>query len=318
MSTLLKTVAILIVVGGAALLYFVRHDEAKPPQGTYSAESSKPGLNGHSAPDKPFLANENESSSDRAGMVEIGDTKNFSKKNGIDEDFYENQKCYKLLDDVDAIDRKIAICNRIISVSDENHEQNKKCRIDSARYEIEMSSIENEVRYCLVNKVDIDKAYYDSVKKAAKNGNHDAQICYLKSEFNENGVPRQYSAQDIAEYRSYGNKYLSDALNRGDWRVVQLLSNDRHSESSGLLPLIIKDNVFTAYAMNRLLHHGAIGEYARDLDVFADGHFRSNGQTGKGVLTASQIAEANRWAKDTYQKSFKSSPPLKEKPSVCE
>ncbi|MFB9115158.1 hypothetical protein QSH39_021615 [Xanthomonas arboricola pv. corylina] len=233
-------------------------------------------------------------------------------------DFSENKICFDLLESVKTIRKKMDVCNRVLSLSDEHHEQNKKCVADNAKYGFALEAAEKEIKSCQSSENDIVSRYAMSVEIAARTGNTDAQMCYIKGEYNLDSQLEQLTDEQISEYRKIASKYLADALSRGDWRAVQLLSRERQSDVSGLLPMIAQADPITAFKMNRLLRRGAVGSYARDLDIFADGNYLANGETGKGVLTMAQVVEADRWAQETYKSNFSNSPPLTEAPSVCE
>jgi hypothetical protein len=166
---------------------------------------------------------------------------------------------------------------------------------------------------------DLVKNYYDSTKQAAQHGDVNAQLCYLQSSFTEFDARSQhYTDKDVADYKASSPVYIQQAFQRGDWRVVQLLSNDRHGGITGLA-IGIPDigTTRTIFKMLTLLRLGAIGDYANQLDSQIDMLVRPD-EKANPELPQSVMDEDKAWAQETYSKYFSSSPRLKETPFPCD
>jgi len=166
---------------------------------------------------------------------------------------------------------------------------------------------------------DLVKNYYDSTKQAAQHGDVNAQLCYLQSSFTEFDARSQhYTDKDVADYKASSPVYIQQAFQRGDWRVVQLLSNDHHGGITGLA-IGIPDigTTHTIFKMLTLLRLGAIGDYANQLDSQIDMLIRPD-EKANPELPQSVMDEDRAWAQETYSKYFSSSPRLKETPFPCD
>jgi hypothetical protein len=164
---------------------------------------------------------------------------------------------------------------------------------------------------------DLVRNYYDSTKQAAQQGAPSAQMCYLQSNFPGFDARSHYSEQDVAEYKASSSVYIRDAFQRGDWRIVQLLSNDHRGGITGLA-IDIPDigTPSTMYKMLTLLRLGASGDYANQLDSQIDDLVRPDGKENP-ELPQSMIDEDETWAQETHSKYFSVSPRLKETPFPC-
>jgi hypothetical protein len=164
---------------------------------------------------------------------------------------------------------------------------------------------------------DVLSAYYNSTKQAARQGNTDAQLCYLQSHFLGFDEKGHYTEQDIADYRASSPLYIEKAFHSDDWRIVQLLSTDNHGGLSGL-SLYIPDIGMpeTIYKMTKLLRLGATGDYAKELDVQLNDRARPDGKENP-YLPQSKIDEGNAWAEKTYAQYFSGAPHLDKTPYPC-
>ncbi len=150
----------------------------------------------------------------------------------------------------------------------------------------------------------LEKAYFDSVTRAAELGDSDAQVCFIQGDFfNELG------RQQMEQYKDDARNYIQMGLERGDWRVVSLLAT--HSvDYSGRLGELALDNPYDILRMNRLLRHGATGEYAQILDSNArDSTIRLDNKA--------QVDAAIAWAQQEYERYFRNSPKLHSEPGDC-
>lgn len=164
------------------------------------------------------------------------------------------------------------------------------------------------------------KEYFDATKAAARAGDADAQVCYVGAVFSDvHGRPRSVSQEDIEEYKSLAPQYVSDAIHRGDWRIVDVLSTrDLEPNTRGLSAhLDHAGDPETVYKMDKLLRLGATGEYAASLDAMLSDDLARLNEEGEAAAQKSRVAEADRWAHETYDQYFGGQPPLTEAPGGC-
>jgi hypothetical protein len=154
------------------------------------------------------------------------------------------------------------------------------------------------------------RAYYEATKQAAANGDADAQLCYLRSDFNylDDQSPF-YTEADEREYDKVAPRYVTEALQRGDWRIVHLLATRSFNPSSGLVPRLDKiGQPQTIYKMTKLLRLGASGSYANFLDSIL----------AEQGLTQDEASKGDAWAQETYTQYYSGVPGLTEAPVVCD
>jgi len=174
-----------------------------------------------------------------------------------------------------------------------------------------IAAAESAVSRC--NLTDIESRYFEATKEAAKQGDADAQLCYLQAALSP------LTDADTEEYKKVAPRYVDAAFKRGDWRIVHLL-NMRHFHP-GMGPVTSLDGIGqpqTRYKMTKLLRLGAAsGPYAKGLDYDLDGmiHPTLNPQN---TLPQDVIGEGDAWAEQTYTNYFSRFPPgLSEAPEVC-
>jgi hypothetical protein len=164
---------------------------------------------------------------------------------------------------------------------------------------------------------EIARKYYNATKAAAKNGDTDAQLCYIQSAFSDSEGNMQYTNDDIAQFKSDAPRYIADAIARGDWRVVYFLSLERLSPAFGLAHYIDgAGSLETAFRMTSLLLLGADDDYGRTVKVLRDSIPQSGAPAGQ-ELTPAKIASADEWAKNTYDQHFAGTARLTRSPIVC-
>ena len=149
----------------------------------------------------------------------------------------------------------------------------------------------------------LEKAYFDSTSRAAELGNNDAQVCYIQGDF-FNEIDRQ----QIEQYKDNAQNYIQLGLERGDWRIVSLLAT-RNVDYSGRLGELALENPYDLLRMNRLLRHGATGDYGHQLDLDA--------QELAAHLSKARLDSAIEWARQEYKQYFLDSPALSSAPPVC-
>jgi len=194
------------------------------------------------------------------------------------------------------------------------------CHEHTASLQQEIEGYKQDTASCV--KVDnVYDSFYQAVSNSAKLGDPDAQFCYIQSMFgstrkgDSNTLHHQYSENERHGYALDAPTYISQAFIRGDWRVVELLSN-RPGRGNGLLTTIFQGDALTRYAMNRLLRLGAKNDYVRSLDDSANFDILSLSPNGEMPLSDSEVNYANKWAQATYDLYFKESPKLLSKPST--
>ncbi len=162
---------------------------------------------------------------------------------------------------------------------------------------------------CSPVPAEIRENYYRATSLAASEGNTDAQLCYLYSNFD---LHRRFSPSEVEDYKVAAEIYSDEAFTRGDWRIVQLLSRPSRAfpRHYSLRALLSDGEPLTVYKMNRLLRLGADDAYANDLDLRAN--------SARDQLSEQEITDADTWAADTYSKYFSDSPRLTEAPTFCE
>ena len=142
---------------------------------------------------------------------------------------------------------------------------------------------------------------------AAAAGDSAAQVCYVQGAFGLGG-------QQLAAYRKTATEYVDAAYQRGDWRMIKLLTvpgfslNDGPIGRVGLLPPFLSH--FAAYRETRLLWLGASGTYKTGLG--------SDLRLYGTQLSRAQIANAGQWAEMMFKRHFKSSPVLTRDPVPCD
>jgi hypothetical protein len=182
-----------------------------------------------------------------------------------------------------------------------------------------MHSAESSMQTCPANEGTLINDYYKATKDAARDGNVDAQYCYLFSYFQDSQDHSHYTQQDTEDYKADSAKYVADAFARGDWRIVSLLSTRFIDPPRSLVTLL--DGIGqpeTTYKMKKLLRLGATGDYAASLDE-ALGVYRRPAQNGsRDSLSKDTVAAADKWAQETYERHFQGQQPLTEEPrAVC-
>lgn len=158
--------------------------------------------------------------------------------------------------------------------------------------------------------------YRDAVRAAADEGDPDAQMCYLQSDFSDGAGEPKVTAADVAEYGTRATEFVDQAFERGDWRIVELLSSQHlHGGLRNSLPGIGLPQ--TVYKMDRLLRFGANGDYATFLDGAMDA-LRHPDLIPASSLPPVDAAAADAWARQTYDEHFSAAPPLTKAPMICD
>jgi hypothetical protein len=151
------------------------------------------------------------------------------------------------------------------------------------------------------------RGFAQALVQAARAGDVDAQMCYF-----EWASPLS-SPESIERYKREATLYMRKAMERGDWRMVQLLTTPQESVAHGgagpMGNLDVVGKWFTVYRADRLLWLGATGDYK----IFLARSARSAAAT----LTPDQIKNANTWAWQEFKRYFTKSAPLSAAPVAC-
>ncbi len=164
---------------------------------------------------------------------------------------------------------------------------------------------------------DAERRYFEATKQAARNGNAEAQICYLNGDFGASSEDPLLTAADMEEYKRLAPRYVDAAIRRGDWRIVQLMT--RRSFHPGVGPITHIPGIGkpeTIYKMTRLLRLGASGSYARILDSQLRGMIHPD-LVPEAALPDDVVERGNAWAQQTFNEYFSGVPGLTERPTVC-
>lgn len=152
------------------------------------------------------------------------------------------------------------------------------------------------------------ESFYLATARAAKTGNLDAQLCYAGSRFE---LERRWTEQEIQQYGDDAPAYVLAAFERGDWRVVNMLSRATRNvlQQYTLMRQITAGDELSLHRMNRLQRLGASADFARYLDTIST--FYSD------CLMAQEQAESEAWAQQMYDQHFAKLPVLDKAPAVC-
>jgi hypothetical protein len=162
----------------------------------------------------------------------------------------------------------------------------------------------------------IVERYRDAVRAAADEGDPDAQMCYLESDFSDGAGEPEITAADVAEYDARATQFVDHAFERGDWRIVELLASQHlHGGMRNSLPGIGLPR--TVYKMDRLLRLGASGGYANFLDDAMDAILHPD-LNPASALSPADAAAADAWARHTYNEHYSAAAPLTKAPMICE
>ncbi len=164
-----------------------------------------------------------------------------------------------------------------------------------------------ETQVCSADPKVLRDNFGDAIVKAAETGDVDAQLCYIE------GTWATSSGTESAFYVRKAQRYMKRALDRGDWRILDLLAVTKEDIGSGeggrMVNLPITGSPFTVYRATRLLEKGMTGKY---LDVL-----KMKASYAKADLSRPQIKNANAWVLQQYNLHFRNSPKLSSQPVAC-
>jgi len=215
------------------------------------------------------------------------------------ESFHQAHQCHVAWNTIKGLRSEITACDSLGSAMDD------VCRRNIKQAELRIQAQTARLAGCNTAPAILEKAYFDSVGRAAELGNTDAQVCYVQGNFSI-----EISDQQMEQYKDNARNYIQLGLERGDWRIVDLLAQDTNVHISSFLGSLISRSPFDILRMNRLLRHGASGEYAQFLDSNAkDSAIRLGDKT--------QVDAAIAWAQQEYEQYFRNSPTLHSEPEDC-
>jgi len=222
--------------------------------------------------------------------------------------YVTSRQCATVMRSIDSMRRQISACDAVASTAPGSE---ARCRENTAGFDEKVKASEALLSSCgQKSQASLEKEFYDNVVLAAKQGIEDARICYVSSSFD---LGRDWSPEEIAQYKNDAPKYIDDALNQGDWRAVGLMMTSPRVLShltNSLLGQIVTGDAATTYRMNRLARLGATDGYAAQLDTMA--------QYPDQPLSSQDIVQGDLWAKRMYEQHFLRSPALSGAPAYCE
>ena len=178
-----------------------------------------------------------------------------------------------------------------------------------------LTAAQRALSHC--NEADIGQRYFEATKQAARNGDVDAQLCYLQGDFFSPEGAQIFTDEELEKYKAIAPRYVDAALKRGDWRIVHLLDTRHFHPGSG--PVRLLDGVgepATHYKMTKLFRLGASGSYAKFMDSRLEGMIHPDLQPA-AALPPEVVKDGDAWAQQTYTDYFSGVPGLTEAPVVC-
>jgi hypothetical protein len=164
---------------------------------------------------------------------------------------------------------------------------------------------------------DVETRYFEATKQAARAGDTDAQMCYLRGDFGASREVPLFTDADVEEYKRVATQFVDAALRRGDWRIVSLMTKDSFHPGAG--PVTQIENIGkpeTIYKMRKLLRLGASGAYAKHLDSDLNGMIHPD-MVPEAALPADVVRRGDAWAQQTFNEFFAGSAGLTQAPTVC-
>jgi len=227
--------------------------------------------------------------------------------------FRKRQRCYDASGDV-AVAKSLADCS-FYNGKAEYERAYAQCQDTWLDAHNRMVAAEAVLAQC-GDQSDLLKDYFEATTAAAKQGDPDAQLCYLAGIVDSERHP-QYTDAEMEEYKALAPKYVAAAFKRGDWRIVSLLATRRFHPGMG--PMTTLEGMGqpeTIYKMHKLLRLGASGAYARYLDGVMDGMVHPD-LNPVLALPPNEVAAGSAWAQETYTQYFSGTPELTDTPRVC-
>lgn len=148
---------------------------------------------------------------------------------------------------------------------------------------------------------DLVNNIYPSLLSAAQLGDEDAAVCYVRAVYPTKRGESQ-------SYQQNAWQLIREGLERGDWRVVDVLMDLYGDSNTGRnwFYSLAQRNPAQYYQYAKLLSLGATGVYGDWAKKVAEGEAT--------LISQDDIAKGDAFAADMYQKYFSKAPPLTKKP----
>jgi hypothetical protein len=233
--------------------------------------------------------------------------------NGSGSSFRELRQCVYASRDL--IGAKHLMDCRFYEGKPEYQEALAKCLDGPMNARNRITAAERALSQC--DQADMGQRYFDATKQAAKNGDVDAQLCYLQGDFFSPEGAQIFTAAELEEYKKVAPGYVDAGLKRGDWRIVHLLNTRHFHPGGGPVRLLagIGDRE-TRYKMTKLLRLGASGSYGKFLASQLEGMMHPD-LNPSAALSPEVAREGDAWAQQTYTDYFAGVPGLIEAPVIC-
>jgi len=219
--------------------------------------------------------------------------------------FKSLRQCHISMSRLTSLRNRLAAC---VSAAQYEGGHDAVCDKLAPELDTKIQAVEAQLSSCGTVPAQVELDYYQAVTQAAKLGNADAQICYVRGNFRRISP---WTDEEIRQYQDQAQRYVDEAVARGDWRIVALLgtTNNYLAHTGGLMTHLAIGDAETVYKMNRLLRLGAIGDYANLLDTRINGFIVQ--------LSPQQVALADEWAQDFFELHFANSEKLVAAPKTC-
>jgi len=221
------------------------------------------------------------------------------------EKFNHSKKCLELALENEGLHNQLQLCReQLLGTSGRN-----SCEAKTRDSDVKLDSVKSQATAsdCGLDSQENERNFSSALVQAARAGNTDAQMCYFE------WASPLISTAYIARYKKEAGLYMQKALQRGDWRMVQLLTTSNetlaHGGAGPIGNMSIIGSWFTIYRAIRLLQRGAAPDYKNSLAPRA--------KEAASHLTREQINNANVRAAQEFRLHFSSSPMLSSDPIPC-
>ncbi|MEH6417471.1 hypothetical protein [Pseudomonas sp. CGJS7] len=140
-----------------------------------------------------------------------------------------------------------------------------------------------------------------NLQRAAQLGEPFARACYLERGPNYDPGHLLDHPERLSSYRRDARAMIQAGIDSGDWRVIDVLRNAYRPGASNLLSAAVGGDAEQRYRYLKLYRLGASAE--RD-----GGEIERDLQRAAAKLSAAQIAQADAWADQTFDRQFQAKP----------
>ena len=245
---------------------------------------------------KPAYADNNQTSSINLGInaqTDVSGTSAF-ERHVYSQTFRDAKRCLERGLRTETLYNRVVICKSKVYNGDANP---ANCGAAEKKLESStgpMGGGRGGTQLCSADPQVLGNNFDDALVKAAETGDADAQMCYIQGTWDTS------SETESASYVRKAQRYMKLALDRGDWRILELLAITKEDIGSGeggrMVNLPITGSPFTVYRATRLLEKGVTGKY---LDVL-----KMKASEAKAHLSRPQIKNANAWVLEQYNLHF--------------